>query len=101
MPSVVPPRMLTVASADLVFRTKSDSYRAYLKGPGYPKDGHRIKHKEHLTINQPGIYTVSVRDRQLRTIEASIDDRLSPPVSRPPRIAHSAAEEVVLEIEVV
>jgi hypothetical protein len=100
MPSVVQRRMVTVASADLEFRTKSDDYRAYVKGPGYSKDGKRIKHKEHLTINQPGIYSVVVRDKQFRTIEASIEDKLSPPVSTPPKIALSAAENVVLEIEV-
>jgi hypothetical protein len=100
MPSIAPPRMVTVGSADLEFRTKSDNYRAYIKGPGYPKDGKRIKHKEHLTINDPGIYTVVARDKQLRTIEASIEDKLTPPVSKPAKIAHPAAEMVVLEIEV-
>jgi hypothetical protein len=91
--------MRVPGSAVLQFRTRSDSYRAYVTGPdtGGPR---RIAHKDLLPTRTPGRYTVSVRDRQFRSLTAWIEDRGAVPRSTPPRVEHSAVELVVLEYEV-
>jgi hypothetical protein len=95
----MPVRMRVKGSAVLRFRTRSDNYRAYVTGPdtGGPR---RIKHKDALPTRTPGRYAVSVRDRQFRSITASIEDGGSAPLCTPPKVEHTATEMVVLEYEV-
>jgi len=99
MSNGTPTRMHVRGSAVLQFRTKSDNYRAYVAGPGLggPR---RIRHKDALPTTKPGLYTVSVRDRQFRKITAAIEDRGKVPLSKPSTVEHTAQEAVMLEYEV-
>ena len=99
MSNGTPTRMKVRGSAVLQFRTKSDNYRAYVTGPG-TGGPRRIKHKDNLPTRTPGRYTVSVRDRQFRSLTAWLEDCGTVALCTPRQVTHTAVEMVLLEYEV-
>jgi hypothetical protein len=91
--------MVTKASSVVYFTTSSTDYNAYVRGPG---NVHRkLTSGQRVPTRTPGFFTISVADRQLRAIDATLTDRGRVKRSTPPSVTKKAKELVVFAYQVI
>ncbi|QRN98825.1 hypothetical protein JRI60_07285 [Archangium violaceum] len=63
--------MRVAQGSDLSFTTTSDDYKARLTGPDNLDEEVRLE--KELPTKQPGFYTLTVMDRRMRTLTATLE----------------------------
>jgi hypothetical protein len=92
------PDMVTKASSTVFFSTTSDDFNAVVRGEGTEKT---LQQGDQVPTETVGLFTVSVADRQLRQVSATLTDKGNPPRSMPAVCPKTASELVVIAYQVV
>ncbi len=92
------PDMITKASSVVRLSTMSDDFNAIVRGPGVDA---AIGDGGLVPTSNVGYFTVSIADRQLRNITASLTDTAAQPLSIPPSVTKTQPELVVIAYKVV
>jgi hypothetical protein len=91
------PDLTTRVSTVVRFSTTSDDYKAVVRGVGVSRP---IKEGDRIPTEHPGLFTISVFDRQLRRVKVTLTDTSQPPSSTPPSATREHAQLVVIAYEV-
>jgi hypothetical protein len=92
------PDLVTKLSAVVRFSTSSDDCAAIVRGRGIAEP---IVNGAAVPTQKTGLYTVSVFDRRLRHLSATLTDSSHPPSSTPPSVTKGQDELVILLYEVL
>lgn len=96
MPDMIYERLTIVE-----FTTTSDDFIGTILGPAGESEQQRpIANGASLPRDQPGHYTLKVRDRQLRALTVTLTDKGSEPRSQPPTYTKTDDETVIVSFQV-
>ena len=92
------PDMVTKASTPVFFSTTSKDFNAIVRGPAGLQQ--TLRNNDQIPTENPGFFTVSVVDRLLGTLSATLTDKGTVARSLPPAATKTDRELVVLAYQV-